>query len=135
VAKSVARQLATAALWVRIQTSLKIINGRHKRRSGRQTLARQKNIPKKNRESVSALTAGEYTTTLLVMVDIVKGGGLVFPLPPPSPDRADFSIMIEYTPQRGHCHSMCTLWALLYNHDLSYKYFIFPQFSVGLRSS
>jgi hypothetical protein len=38
VSKSVARQLATAVLWVRIQTSLKIINGLHKRRSGRHTL-------------------------------------------------------------------------------------------------
>jgi hypothetical protein len=27
-------------------------------------------------ESVSALSAGAYTTTLLVMVDRVKGGGL-----------------------------------------------------------
>ncbi len=48
VAKSVAHQLATAALWVRIQTSLKkIINGRHKQRSGLHTLARQKIIEKK----------------------------------------------------------------------------------------
>ncbi len=28
--------------------------------------------------SVSALSAGEYTTTLLVMVDRVKGGGVHF---------------------------------------------------------
>ncbi len=48
VAEPVARQLATAALWVRIQTSLKIINGRHKRWSGRHTLALQKNIQKKD---------------------------------------------------------------------------------------
>jgi hypothetical protein len=48
VAKSVARQLATAILWVRIQTSLKNhLIGRLKRRSGRHTLARQKNIYKK----------------------------------------------------------------------------------------
>jgi hypothetical protein len=44
VAKSVACQLATAALSVRIQTSL--LNRRHKQRSGRHTLARQKNIEK-----------------------------------------------------------------------------------------
>jgi hypothetical protein len=44
VAKLVARLLATAALWVRIQTSLKIQNGRHKHRSGEHTpaQARQK---------------------------------------------------------------------------------------------
>ncbi len=27
------------------------------------------------------------------------------------PARADFSIMTEYTPQIGHCHSVCTLWS------------------------
>jgi hypothetical protein len=49
VAKSVARQLAMAVLWVRIQTSLK----NHKwatygkRRNGRHTVACQKNIQKK----------------------------------------------------------------------------------------
>jgi hypothetical protein len=42
-----ARLLATAALWVRIETSLKIKNGRYKQRSGQHTLARQKNIHKK----------------------------------------------------------------------------------------
>ncbi len=34
MAKLVAQLLATAALWVRIQTSLKIQNGQHKQRSG-----------------------------------------------------------------------------------------------------
>jgi hypothetical protein len=34
IAKLVARLLATAALWVRMQTSLKNTNGRHKQRSG-----------------------------------------------------------------------------------------------------
>ncbi len=38
----VARLLAAAALWVRIQTSLKIQNGRHKQRSGQHTIVRQK---------------------------------------------------------------------------------------------
>ncbi len=37
-AKFVARLLATAGLWVRIQTSLKIQNRRHKQRSGQHTL-------------------------------------------------------------------------------------------------
>ncbi len=43
VAKSVALQLTTAALCVRIQTSLKIINGR---RSGRHAGTHQKNVLK-----------------------------------------------------------------------------------------
>ncbi len=47
MAKLLARLLATAALWVRIQTSLKNTNGRNKQRSGQYTLARQKNIQKK----------------------------------------------------------------------------------------
>jgi hypothetical protein len=43
VAKLVARLIATAALWARIQTSLKNIKiGVHKQRSGQPTLARQK---------------------------------------------------------------------------------------------
>ncbi len=42
MAKLIARLLATAALWVRFLTSLKILNGRHKQRSGQHTLARKK---------------------------------------------------------------------------------------------
>jgi hypothetical protein len=41
-AKLVARLLATAALWVRFQTSLKNTKGRHKQRIGQHTVARQK---------------------------------------------------------------------------------------------
>jgi hypothetical protein len=49
-----------------------------------------------------------YTTTLLVMVDRVKGRGHA---PPPSPGWADFAIMMECTTQEsGRCHSVCTLW-------------------------
>ncbi len=45
--KLVARLLSTAALWIRIQTSLKntVQNGRHKQRSQR-ILARQQNLQK-----------------------------------------------------------------------------------------
>jgi hypothetical protein len=35
----------------------------------------------RNRRSVSALSAGSYTTTLLVVVDRVKGGGRATPHP------------------------------------------------------
>ncbi len=41
VAKLVAQLLATAALWVRIRTSPKNTNGRHKQRSKQHNLARQ----------------------------------------------------------------------------------------------
>jgi len=45
VVKLVSRLAVTAALWVRIQTSLKNIqNGRHRKWSGHHTLARKKNI-------------------------------------------------------------------------------------------
>jgi hypothetical protein len=42
-----ARLLATAVLWLRSQTSLKIQNERHKQRSGQHTPARQKITKKK----------------------------------------------------------------------------------------
>ncbi len=47
-----------------------------------------------------------YTTTLYVMVDRVQGGGRA---PQPSLGRANFSIMMECTPESDHCHSVCTL--------------------------
>jgi hypothetical protein len=42
--------------------------------------------------SVSSLSAETYTTTLYVMVDIVKGEGVLLP---PSLGWADFSFMME----------------------------------------
>ncbi len=57
------------------------------------------------RGSVSALSAGAYTTTLYVIVNKVKGRGLA-PLPPPSPAWADFYIMIECMPESDRCHSV-----------------------------
>jgi hypothetical protein len=44
-----------------------------------------------------------YTTTLYVMVDKVKGVGRV---PPTLTTQADFSIMMECTPESGSCHSV-----------------------------
>jgi hypothetical protein len=43
--------------------------------------------------------------------EIVKGGGRAPPPPPPA--WADFSIMMECTPESGNCHSVCTLWCRL----------------------
>jgi hypothetical protein len=48
---------------------------------------------------VSALSAGTYTSTLYVMVNIMKGGGR-------APAWANFSIMMECTPECGRCHSV-----------------------------
>jgi hypothetical protein len=44
---------------------------------------------------------------LYVMVNIVKGGGGEHS--PPSPAWANFSIMMECTPEIGRCHSLCAL--------------------------
>jgi len=73
MAKSVAleRQLATAALWVRIQTPSKIINGRHKRRSGRHNLAHQKNI-QKNIPFVSDTPVDSVVTDVLSAIDSLE---------------------------------------------------------------
>jgi hypothetical protein len=60
----------------------------------------------RNRGSVSALSAGAYTTTLYVMVNIVKGDGVH---PQPSPDWANFSSMMDCTLESGVCHSVCAL--------------------------
>ncbi len=53
---------------------------------------------------------GAHTSSLYVMVTRVKGGGRA---PPNLPSRADFSIMMEYMPKIGNCHSVCTLWSNL----------------------
>jgi hypothetical protein len=58
--------------------------------------------------SVSALSAGEYTTTLLVMVDRVKGGGMH-----PLPGWDEFTIMLECTPENGHRQYICTLSSVI----------------------
>jgi hypothetical protein len=47
-----------------------------------------------------ALSARAYTTTLLVIVDRVRGDGRA---PPPSPGWAEFTIMMECTRESGHC--------------------------------
>ncbi len=53
---------------------------------------------------VPALLAGAYTTTFLVMVDRVKGERHPHPT-----GWADFTLMMECTPESGLCHSVCTL--------------------------
>jgi hypothetical protein len=50
--------------------------------------------------------------TLYMMLDRVKGGWAC--IPPPLPAWADFSIVMECTPESGHCHSVCTLCSKLF---------------------
>ncbi len=52
---------------------------------------------------MSAHSAGAYTATLLVMVTVMKGGGRA---PPPSPARANFTLMIECTPESSGYYSV-----------------------------
>ncbi len=53
--------------------------------------------------SVSAHSAGAYTATLLVMVNVVKVDGRS---PPPTPAWANFTLMIECTPESDCCYSV-----------------------------
>ncbi len=52
---------------------------------------------------MSAHSAGAYTATLLVRVNVMKGGGRA---PPPSPARANFTLMTECTPENSGCYSV-----------------------------
>ncbi len=52
---------------------------------------------------MSAHSAGENTATLLVMVTVMKGGGRA---PPPLPARANFTLMIECTPESSGYYSV-----------------------------
>jgi hypothetical protein len=46
----------------------------------------------------------------------VKEGGPA----PPSPGCADFTIMLECTPESGNCNSVCTLWSRTADVSLPY---------------
>jgi hypothetical protein len=54
--------------------------------------------------SVSAHSAGSYIATLLVMVNVMKGGWAFSP--PPSPGWVNFTLMMECTPESSHCYSV-----------------------------
>ncbi len=53
---------------------------------------------------MSANSAGAYTATLLAMVNVIKGVGAVHP--PPSPAKANFTLMTECTPESSGCNSV-----------------------------
>ncbi len=61
-----------------------------------------------NRVSVSAHSAGAYTATLLVMVNVIKGGGRA---PPTLTSPANFTLMTECTPESRRYYSAYTLRA------------------------
>jgi hypothetical protein len=60
-----------------------------------------------NRVSVSAYSAGAYTATLLVMVNVMKGGGRA---PPSSPAWPNFTLMTECTPESRRYYSVYSVW-------------------------
>ncbi len=61
--------------------------------------------------TVSAHSSGAYIATLYVMVTISeRGWSCSVHRPPPSPAWANFTLMMECTPESGRCHSVCTLW-------------------------
>jgi hypothetical protein len=53
--------------------------------------------------SVSALSAGVQTTTLYAILDIGKRGGRGAP---PVQAWGDFTLMLECTPDSGHCRTV-----------------------------
>ncbi len=57
-----------------------------------------------------------YTATLLVMVNVIKGGGrAVHPPPSPSPAWANFTLMMECTPESSRCYSGNSVWLTVFN--------------------
>ncbi len=65
---------------------------------------------------MSAYSAGAYTATLLVMVNVKKGGGRA---PPPSPARTNFTLITECTPESSGCSSVYSVpVASQYNDNL-----------------
>ncbi len=52
---------------------------------------------------MSAHSAGTYTATLLVMVNVMKGGGRA---PPTLTSQADFTLMTECTPESRRYYSV-----------------------------
>ncbi len=58
--------------------------------------------------TVYAYSAGAYTATLLVMVNVMKGVGVH---PPPSPAQANFTLMMECTPESSRCYSVYSVFS------------------------
>jgi hypothetical protein len=60
---------------------------------------------------VSAHSAGAHTATLLVMVNVMKGDGRA---PPPSLAWANFTLMMECTPESNRSYSVYSVVRGLY---------------------
>jgi hypothetical protein len=73
-----------------------------------------------------------YTTTLYVMVDIVKGGGRA-PPPPAHPLWANFSIMMEYTPENGKANWREVARFSFFLYHISYHISLCTLYSVQAR--
>jgi hypothetical protein len=80
-----------------------------------------------------------HNPTLLVMVDRVKGGWRAAAHPLPSPGWADFTLMMECTPEsgRGHCHChsvysvplhLCTLCVSQRTHFIYQMYCLYNTY-------
>jgi hypothetical protein len=54
--------------------------------------------------------AGAYTATLLVMVNVMKGGGHT---PPPLRAWANFTFMMECTPESSRCYSVYSVGGMI----------------------
>jgi hypothetical protein len=65
---------------------------------------------------VSAHSAGAYTATLLVMVNVMKVVGVH---PPPSPARANFTLMTECTPESSGFYSVYSVVLTVKNKRIS----------------
>ncbi len=55
---------------------------------------------------MSAHSAGTYTATLLVMVNVMKGSVRLDVHPPPLPAWANFTFMMECTPESSRCYTV-----------------------------
>ncbi len=61
---------------------------------------------------MSAHSAGVYTATLLVMVNVKRGGGRA---PSTLTSQANFTLITECTPESSGYATLCTLWSILYD--------------------
>ncbi len=74
-------------------------------------------VGEKYGECICPLSWSVPQQTLYMMLDRVKGGWAC--IPPPLPARADFCIVMECTPESGHCHSECTLCGKLFPAEIN----------------
>jgi hypothetical protein len=68
---------------------------------------------------VSAHSAGAYTAALLVMVNVMRGGGRA---PPTHTARTNFTLMTECTPESSVA-TLCTLWGVHTRRAVRGQYF------------